>query len=189
MGEAKTKMSTVYISFCAEINFKTAQNLLGVTFDQIKKGATHIYYLLSTPGGLVDPGIAIYNTLKGLPVKITMHNVGQVDSIGNAIFLAGKERLACKHSSFMFHGVGFDIPSACRLEEKRVRETLDAIKANQVKIGGIVANETTLKEQEINGLFLEAQTKDATFALSSGIVHRIEEVAIPQGAPLVQLIF
>jgi len=80
-------MATVYISFNAKINLFNTQNLLAVTFDQIQKGATHIYYLFASPGGEVAQGLAVYNILKGLPVKTTMHNVGNVDSIGNAIFL------------------------------------------------------------------------------------------------------
>jgi hypothetical protein len=55
--------------------------------------------------------------------------MGNIDSIGNAIFLAGKTRKACTHSTFMFHGVGFDIHQ--RLEEKNLREGLDSILATQ----------------------------------------------------------
>lgn len=182
-------MSLVYISFQAEINAKTVQNLLGVTFNQIQGGATHIYYLFSTPGGEVSAGVAAYNVIKGLPINTTMHNVGAVDSIGNAMFLAGKERIACAHSTFMFHGVGLNAVAGMRLEEKFLRETLGGIKADQSKIGTIVSNETALQGAEIDGLFLEAQTKDATFALDKGIIHKIADVAIQQGAPLLQLVF
>jgi ATP-dependent protease ClpP protease subunit len=182
-------MSLVYISFQAEINAKTVQNLLGVSFDQINKGATHLYFLFSTPGGEVQYGVAAYNVLKGLPVKTTMHNAGAVDSIGNAIFLAGKERIACAHSTFMFHGVGLNVPVGVRLEEKNLKEQLESIKADQRKIGGIIANETALQGADVDGLFLEAQTKDATFALDKKIISKIADISIPQGATLLQLVF
>lgn len=182
-------MTTVYISFNTEINFGTTQQLLGASFDQISKGATHLYYLFSTPGGIVDPGIALYNVLKGLPVETTMHNVGAVDSIGNAVFLAGNNRFACQHSTFMFHGVGFDTPQNARLEEKNLREKLDSVAALQRKIGGIVADQTSLKGEEVDGLFLEAQTKDTDFAMTKGIITAVKDVTIPPGAPLIQLVF
>ncbi len=35
-------------------------------------------------------GLNIYNVLRGFPITLTTHNVGHVDSIGNAIFLAGQ---------------------------------------------------------------------------------------------------
>jgi ATP-dependent protease ClpP protease subunit len=97
-------MSRVYISFSAEIDIKTTETLIAVTFAQIAQGASELYYLFSTPGGQVAQGIALYNTLKALPVPTIMHSVGNVDSIGNAIFLAGKTRYACPVSTFMFHG-------------------------------------------------------------------------------------
>jgi ATP-dependent Clp protease, protease subunit len=182
-------MSTVYISFCAEISFKTVQNLLGATLDQMNKGATTIHYLFSTPGGTVQPGIALYNILKGLPVQTVMQNVGAVDSIGNAVFLAGKRRIACPHSTFMFHGVGLDVSGITRLEEKSLRERLDGVTADQGKMGGIIAQETALQRAEIDSFFLEAKTKDAAFALERGIVHEIAAVAVPSGARLLQLVF
>ena len=182
-------MSTCYISFNAAINNGTVQQLLGVTFDQISKGATHLYYLFSTPGGMVDPGVALYNILKALPVDTTMHNVGAVDSIGNAVFLAGKNRFACPHATFMFHGVGYDINQMTRLEEKDLREKLEGVQALQRKIGGIIADQTSLKDADVDRLFLEAQTKDTTFAVDKGIVSAVKPVTIPPGSPLLQLVF
>ena len=182
-------MSTVYISFNAKINLFTTQNLLAATFDQIRQGATHIYYLFATPGGEVPQGMAVYTILKGLPVKTTMHNVGNVDSIGNAIFLGAQRRKATPHSTFMFHGVGFDLTQPTRLEEKLVRESLVSIEREHRRIGSVISKETTLQGHNVNRLFRQAQTKDAAYALANGIVHSIEDVVIPAGAPLLQLVF
>ena len=182
-------MATVYISFNAKVNLFTTQNLLAVTFNQITQGATHIYYLFASPGGEVAQGMAVYNILKGLPIKTTMHNVGNVDSIGNAIFLAGKRRKASPHSTFMFHGVGFDLTTPTRLEEKNLRESLGTIDADHKRIGSVISQETTLKGQKVNRLFRQAATKDATYALNNGIVHAVEDVVLPAGAPVIQLVF
>ena len=182
-------MIQVYISFHAPINEHTTQQLLGVTFQQLNEGATEIVYLISTPGGAVSSGIALYNTIKGLPINTIMHNVGNIDSIGNAVFLAGKERVACKHATFMFHGVGFDTPAGLRLERKDLNELLDGIESDEAKMGGIISDETTLTPKEINGLFVEASTKNSDFSLTSGIVHEIREVNIPEGIPVIQLVF
>jgi ATP-dependent protease ClpP protease subunit len=48
--------------------------------------------MLSSPGGHVMLGMNLYNVLRALPIKLTTHNVGNVDSIGNAVFLAGNPR-------------------------------------------------------------------------------------------------
>jgi ATP-dependent protease ClpP protease subunit len=114
--------------------------------------------------------------------------VGNVDSIGNAVFLAGEARYACPHSTFMFHGVGFDAPGA-RLEEKFLRERLDGITADQKRIGSILEEHSKLAKEEIASLFLEATTKDAAYAAGVGIVDEVRDVNIPPGSPVMSLVF
>jgi len=175
---APTVTDTVYVSFSAEIIPKTAESLIALLATLANQKVPHVYLMLSTPGGAVMSGLNIYNVLRGLPFELTVHNVGNVDSIGNAIFLAGSKRYACPHSTFMFHGVGFDIQSPIRLEEKFLRERLDSLDADQRRIGQIIEERTQLGGEQVNRLFLEAQTKDATFAVGCGIVHEIRDVQI-----------
>jgi len=180
----------VYVSFSAEIVPQTTEALIASIADLVNKRVRHIYLMLSSPGGSVMHGITIYNFLRSLPVELTIHNVGNVDSIGNAIFLAGQHRYACPNATFMFHGVGFDLVNqTLRMEEKWVRERLDSIVSDQRRIGSIIADRTTLSAQEIERLFFEAQTKDATFAAGCGIVNEIRDVQIPAGSPIVSLVF
>lgn len=179
----------VYISFSADINPTTTQGLLGVLAQQAQQGTRCVYLMISTPGGNVMSGLNLYNVLRSMPFKLITHNVGNVDSIGNMIFLAGEERYACPHSTFMFHGVGFDITQPTRLEEKSLRERLESILADQQRIGSIIRERTRIGEEEVKMLFLEAKTKDATYARTNGIIHDIRDVKIPQGAPVLQLVF
>ena len=113
-------------------------------------GADEIYVLLSTPGGNVMNGLTIYNVLRGLPCTITMHNVGNVDSIGNMVFLAGDKRIACAQATFMFHGVGFEAP---QLREKVLRERLASVLADQERIGSVIVERTNLTRKVVEGLF------------------------------------
>lgn len=149
----------------------------------------HVYLMLSTPGGLVMNGLNVYNVLRGLPCELTVHNVGTVDSIGNAIFLAGNRRYACAQSTFMFHGVGLSAQHGMRIEEKFLRESLQNVLADQRRIGQILEERTQLTSEQVNGLFLEAQTKDAADAIGCGIVHEIRDVQIPMGGPVISLVF
>jgi ATP-dependent Clp protease, protease subunit len=111
----------VYVSFSAEIVPATTESLIAVMADCANKGVPHVYLMLSTPGGSVMHGLNLYNVLRAMPFKLTTHNVGNVDSIGNAIFLAGEERFSCPQSTFMFHGVGFGTNPGERLEEKTLK--------------------------------------------------------------------
>lgn len=184
--------STVaYVSFSAEIIPNTTESLIALFSNLVNQGVREVYLMVSTPGGQVMNGINLYNFLRALPITLTTHNVGNVDSIGNAIFLAGQHRYACPHSTFMFHGVGFDMPpgSKMRLEEKLLRERLDSILSDQKRIGAIIEERTNLNKGQIEALFREAQTKDAAFAASCGIVHEVKDVNIPAGTPIYSLVF
>jgi ATP-dependent Clp protease protease subunit len=180
---------TVYISFDAGIYQKQVQTLISFCVEQIQNGFDHIYLLFSTSGGSVNEGITLYNTLRGLPATITIHNSGNVDSVGNVIFLAGGHRYACPHSTFMFHGVGWDFNNPHRMDEKSTRETLDDIISSQRRMGSIIADRTTLPPEEIATLFAEAQTKDTDFAVKNGIIHEVRNIKVPSGAVVIPLVF
>ena len=181
-------MPRTYINFHANVNRNTAQNLMTAIAQKLNAGTDEFYILLSTPGGEVQSGLTIYNFLRGLPVPIIMHNIGNVDSIGNAIFLSGGQRFACPHSTFMFHGVGFEVINL-KVEEKNARELLNGILADQTRIGDIIVDRTTITRPRARKLFREASTKNAAEALASGIVHEIRDVAIPAGADLISFVF
>ena len=182
------KGKTVYVSFSAEINPHTTEALIAALGACHNEGASAIYLLLSTPGGHVMNGMTLYNFMRSLPIPVTTHNMGNVDSIGNAVFLGGATRYASPHSTFMFHGVGFNTDAKTRLEEKFLRERLDGLLADQKRIGAIL-DRTSLSTDKIKSLFGEAQTKDADFAASVGIVDEIREAQIPAGSPILSLVF
>jgi ATP-dependent Clp protease, protease subunit len=180
---------TVYVMFSAEIIPSTTESLISVLSNLVNQKVRCVHLLLSTPGGNVIHGLNLYNVLRGLPLELVTHNVGNVDSIGNAIFLAGSRRYATAHSTFMFHGVGFDVSGPLRLEEKFLRERLDSLVADQKRIGSIIVERTRIPEKEVGELFLEAKTKDAAFAVSTGIIDEVRDVQIPPGGPVISLVF
>jgi len=179
----------LFISFSAEINQNTTESFMAVIADQFNKGVKDFYILLSTPGGNVANGVTLYNYLRSLQAKITMHNIGIVDSIGNVVFLAGDPRYAVLNSSFLFHGVGFDITQPARFEEKDLKERLKVIERDQKLMCNIITERTNLKIEEIQKMFLEAATKTAEDAKETGIIKDIKSVDIPKDAQILQLTF
>lgn len=179
-----------YVSFLAPVNDATAQRLLNAIVGEIQKGANTIYLILSTPGGQVREGMALYNIMRGLPCEVVTHNVANVDSIGNVVFLAGEKRYTSPNATFMFHGVGFDVAQGTRIEQKNAKELMDGISAETQKIAAVIESRATFASRaEIEQLFLEASTKDATYARNHGIVHDIRDLIVPPGGPFLQLVF
>jgi ATP-dependent protease ClpP protease subunit len=88
----------------------------------------------------------------------------------------------------MFHGVGFEINAQMRLEEKNLREFMDAMSADHKRMADIIADRTSLSLDEARKLFAEARTKDANDALNAGVVHEVSDLVIPPGAPVITLV-
>ena len=179
----------IYINFSAQIIPKTSQALMNCLADLISKGEKEIYILLSSSGGSVNDGVTLHNYIRSLPAKIIMHNIGMVNSIANVVFLAGSVRYAVPHSSFLFHGVGFNTSQPTRFEEKQVRERLMSIQKDQEIISEIIAARTKLSKAEVGKMFLETQTKTPSEAETRGIIDDIKEAKIPDGAKIISFVF
>src|SRR5947207_3216984 len=96
-------MKTVYINFFSKIDDNIATKFMTACTEIIKvEKPDCLYFLFASPGGSVDAGVAIYNYLRSLPVKLIMHNNGAIDSIANVIFHAADERKATPHATFLF---------------------------------------------------------------------------------------
>jgi ATP-dependent protease ClpP protease subunit len=179
----------VYVSFSAEINPSTTESLIAVIANCANAQVKQVYLLLSTPGGNVREGFNLYNVLRGMPFELITHNVGNVDSIGNAVFLAGSKRYATQHSMFMFHGVGFTAQQLQRFEQKDLEERLDSLLNDQKRIGSIITQHSKVSQTEVADLFRQGQTKDSNFAVDKGIIHEIRDVQILAGCPIISLVF
>lgn len=179
-------MPTTYINFHAPINGTTVQNLIAAMSHKMMNGTDDFYIMFSTPGGEVASGITLYNYLMALPVPVTMHNMGNVDSIGNSIFAAGQHRYCCQHSTFMFHGVGLVLNG--NIEEKAAREVLNGILADQNRIGSILVSRTNVTADQAGEFFREARTIDSATALGLGIVSEVKDAVIPLNSDVLSLV-
>ena len=181
MAPAEQKIG--YVHFTSDVGEESCRSLITTVSRLVDEGCDEVQLFFSSTGGRVMSGFTAYNTLRGLPVTLVTHNVGNVDSIGNVMFLAGDRRLACPHSTFMFHGVWWGVEAA-QVSAQQAREVLANIEADEHRIAAVIAERTKLKRVEVDKFFKEAATKDATFAEEAGIVHQVADVSIPHGSPL-----
>jgi ATP-dependent Clp protease protease subunit len=180
----RPQVDTFYITYVDIIDVERVKLVMNVCtniLDQIKPKT--IYFLISSNGGDVDSGIALYNYLKALPVKIVMHNIGSIDSIANVIFSAGQERYASPYTSFLFHGVNVEVKQPVSLGLNQLNEITNRIETSHTKIAGIVCQNTKLGKEEIEKLFLKGKTEGIKFALDKGVIDAEKPAKIPKGAP------
>jgi ATP-dependent Clp protease, protease subunit len=172
-------MSERHVIFNAEIVPASPVNFTNLLVNLFSSGMTKLVLAVNSPGGNVVAGVAIYNTLMALPIDIVTHNIGNVDSITNVIFLAGKERFSCSTSTFMFHGIGFPGNANERLEEKNLKEKLDIITSSHKRLAGVISSRTSLSVREVRNLFAQQRTVDSIWAKSKGIISDIRPYALP----------
>ena len=177
----------VCFSFTSDINPSSTPILLGALMNAVNEGRDEIHLFISTPGGLVADGIAGYNAIQALPVPVYTYNIGNVDSIGNVLFQAGERRIAAPISSFMFHGVGFDIQNM-RFEMKQLNERTASIQNDQSLIAEIMAKRTNLSVGDVEELFLRTAYLRANEAFDRGLTDEVREIFLPKNMPLYQLI-
>lgn len=178
-------IETVYLVFHDGISPDSANRFMDFTTKVIGQYSPRtLYFLFSSGGGSVDSGVALFNFIKGLPQEVIMHNVGSIDSIANAVFLAGKRRYAAPTSSFLLHGVNWNFGQGATLSYTQMQETLSRFDAAEQQTAKIIGDCTKLSEAEVRALFLQGSSKSPQFALEKGMIHEIRDVSMTGGAPL-----
>ncbi|MCJ7793282.1 MAG: ATP-dependent Clp protease proteolytic subunit [Candidatus Marinimicrobia bacterium] len=179
-------MSEVYLNFNLEINPLSTQVLFKIIQEQLAKGMKKLYLLISSPGGNVDPGIAIYNFLKGLPIEVITHNYGSCDSIAALIFCAGEKRYTVANSRFLIHGIGLTVQNQ-RFNEISLRETLDSLKNQRETISKIIAKECGKKVEEVEKDMLNGIVLNPDEAIKYGLATEIKDDLIPLGVNFINV--
>ena len=66
------------ISFTSPVDNLSASALLGAVGQVMNGGHDDIHLMISSPGGGVADGIAVYNFLRSIPIPVTTYNIGTV---------------------------------------------------------------------------------------------------------------
>ena len=169
----------VYLSFADEVRREGRDRLLRMMAELVRAKVPTVHLLLDTLGGELHTAVALYNVLRGLPIKVVTHNVGQVRSAGILLFLAGDERHMCPTSSFVFHGAGSEFGISRWVSEREMREKLALIEDANKAAAQILRARTRFSPADITRLGgdLPVDVYDDE-ALASGLVHAVSELAI-----------
>jgi ATP-dependent protease ClpP protease subunit len=174
------------IKFFAPIIDVTINALMNAIDQKMKQGVTQFIILVSTPGGSVLHGLSAYNYLKGLPVTITTHNFGSVDSVGVVLFCGGSKRLSVPQARFLLHGVSASFKNE-HLEEKQLEERLKSLKIDMENIAKVIAENTGKTAQDVTNAMLERTTLNPDEAKNWGLVHEIKSELFEAGAEVISI--
>lgn len=176
-------MKTIYLTFVGGIDKALVNKFITFCTNAVNEHKPdELYFMIASNGGDVDSGFVLYNYLQALQggLKVTMHNIGNIDSIANVIFLSGSQRFASPNASFHFHGVAMKVNGA--MNRNALKETLSRCEGMENRIMRTINTRSKLSKEALEGLFSQGEGKDVAFALEHGIIEAIKEPAIPAGA-------
>jgi ATP-dependent protease ClpP protease subunit len=138
------------------------------------KDAEEIIVNISSPGGSVDEGFAIYDLLKNSGKKITMKGFGMVASIATVIFMAGDTRELTTNSTFMVHNSKM-FPGWDGLEASDLKKMAERAQEVENKIVDFYVNSVDLEEEEIRSMMNEETFMNSEDAVSKGFATAVTE--------------
>jgi len=165
----------------------TVNALMNAVDQRMKQGVREFILLVSSPGGSVVHGLSAYNYLKGLPVSITTHNFGSVDSIGIVVYCAGSKRLSVPQARFLFHGVNVQFRGEQNLDEKLLEERLGGLRIDVENIAGVIAANTGKKTEDITSAMIERMVLNPEQAQSWSLVHEIKSELFEAGSEVIAI--
>src|SRR3954462_2767396 len=136
-------MSLHIVHFIGPINATSACTIRNLCLQALQSGATELELHMSTEGGNMTAGFALYFFLKSLPIPLTTWNVGSVESVGVAIFLAGQKRYACPGTRFLIHPLHWGFGNLVAADHSRVSEWRDCLDFDAERYATIFAEATS----------------------------------------------
>lgn len=183
--------SHVVLSFVGPIQYPATKILRNSCCGAVNGGAKQLTILFSSFGGATFEGFALYHFLRALPLELTMHNIGSVQSIANVVFMAGSKRFACTPSRFMFHDFTWGSAQAETLERNQIKERTQSLDADADNFISIFKSQTSLTDKDFETLQLLNQPNIITpeRAKEVGIIQEITDAKITAGIPIYNVDF
>jgi ATP-dependent Clp protease protease subunit len=172
-------MALHIVHFIGPINHNAVCTIRNLCLQALQSGASEIELHMSTEGGNMTAGFALYFFLKSLPLPLTTHNIGSIESVGVVIFLAGHKRYACPGTRFLVHPLHWGFGNLVAADHSRVSEWRDCLDFDAERYARIFEEATGAGDIRAN-LTGNARIYDADQALEAGIIHQAIQARLPE---------
>jgi len=170
--------------FDVPVNAATTNALQNVMLEAIQLGQpSSLTLLINSTGGNLTAGFGLFNFLRSLPMPVTTHNFGTVESIAVIVYLAGEERKIVPTGRFLLHGLnwGFDSGSIDHARISEFAASLDSHSATYQQIFNERTQSADAPVDILECLSGKARIVDASSSVKAGIATAIAppEAAVP----------
>ena len=139
---------------------------------------------ISSEGGNLAAGFAAYHFLRSLPIAVTTHNLGNVESIAVLLFLAGAKRFVVPHGRFMLHALHWGFGNGT-VDHDRLAEYTASLDFDAERYAKIFDERTKGAEQPVDvrsHLLGRVNILAADPSVSAGISTAVQDATTPPGA-------
>jgi ATP-dependent Clp protease, protease subunit len=187
MGEGKFTMTMqglapqpvhYFIGFNLVIDRLATIRLMSAVGAAKDQGAQTITICISSVGGSPEQAFYAYEILRALPIPLTTHNVGTVQSAAVAIFMAGSTRYATPYSHFLLHETTHTSGGTSYTPEL-LAYSADSVRADDARAAAIIAERTKQDLKKVKKWLTGQKLRTAEFAKTHGIIDDIKRVQIP----------
>lgn len=173
-------LKVAYLTFCGLID-STGVGRIAATINQaVNESYDEVYLCVTSLGGYVGDGIFLYNHIRAMPIRVTMHNTGTMASIAATLFTAGQRRVCSPNAIFMMHPVSVGGGSTPMAVEP-LQAALRAAGSDEARTEAILRERTTMSDQLLTGRRFTDIYLTAEDALGCGLTHEIADFSLPPG--------
>ena len=147
---------------CAQLLFLESEN-----------PAKDIFFYINSPGGSVNAGLAIYDTMQYIKPDVSTVCIGQAASMGSLLLMAGKKnkRFSLPHSRIMTHQPSGGVQGQATDIEIHAREILDLRK----KLNNIYVKHTGQNLNFVEKIMERDNFMSAEEAKKIGLIDKVVE--------------
>jgi ATP-dependent protease ClpP protease subunit len=142
----------------------------------------HFHLEIASGGGDIIASFAGYNTLVNLPVTVTTHNAGAVDSSALMLFLAGEKRTASRMSRFFFHQIQWSFSAQGSLTAGMIEDAGKWLSAYEDLMAECIADETNISKDDAMKMMREGTSVSPEEAETLGLIDEIKASPVPATA-------
>ncbi len=156
-----------------EINSDSANDLIKKLMYLDKKDLGEITIYINSPGGEVMSGLAVYDFIKIMKSPIRTVCVGDTESMGAIIFIAGEKREMLPHVRILIHDPSYGHLDVSGKKPHEIQRGVDSLNKVRQTLAEIISERTGKSLDEIYKITAEDNYFTAEEAINFGLANDI----------------
>jgi ATP-dependent Clp protease protease subunit len=157
-----------------DISLEMGQNISMALLELDQNSKEEITIFINSKGGLVDAGLAIYDTMKSISSPIKTVCLGTAASMAAVLFIAGDKREMYKHSKLLLHGPL--IPFEGSINNLQLKGISDGLKETYLSVFKIIyENSSSCSGTKLSAFLKAEKMLDCQECIEFGFAEKIIE--------------